>query len=199
MTVRDSDLTIAGVLRLLGAGASGSILMALREEPLRTKELTERVPGYAPRTIYRYSSKLADLEIVDRDEEPGVPSKVTYTLTEPKGRELYQLVAAYADASFTRLSDGRIDAHAWGSLAMLADLWESGLIEELNLGNKSPTELARIEHGLSYHQVNRRAGLFRVGGFLREEAGRGRQRVYALTDRARRGVALIAGIGRWRR
>ncbi|MGN6202365.1 MAG: winged helix-turn-helix transcriptional regulator, partial [Solirubrobacterales bacterium] len=173
--------------------------MALGEGPLRTKELTERVPGYAPRTIYRYSSKLAELEIVDRDEEPGVPSKVTYTLTEPKGRELHRLVAAYADASFTRLPDGRIDAHAWGSLAMLADLWESGLIEELNLGSRSSTELARIEHGLSYHQVNRRAGLFRVGGFLREEAGRGRQRVYALTDRARRGVALIAGIGRWRR
>ncbi|HET7454499.1 MAG TPA: winged helix-turn-helix transcriptional regulator [Solirubrobacterales bacterium] len=173
--------------------------MALGEGPLRTKELTERVPGYAPRTIYRYSSKLAELEIVDRDEEPGVPSKVTYTLTDPKGRDLHQLVAAYADASFTRLPDGRVDAHAWGSLTMLADLWESGLIEELNLGSRSPTELARIEHGLSYHQVNRRAGLFRVGGFLREEAGRGRQRVYALTDRARRGVALIAGIGRWRR
>lgn len=183
----------------MGAGATGAILMALGEGPLRTKELTERVPGYAPRTIYRYSSKLAELEIVDRDEEPGVPSKVTYTLTEPKGRDLQQLVAAYADASFTRLSDGRIDAHAWGSLAMLADLWESGLIEELNLGSRSPTELARIEHGLSYHQVNRRAGLFKVGGFLCEEAGRGRQRVYTLTDRARRGVALIAGIGRWRR
>ena len=195
----DIEPTTPQVLRLLGAGATGAILMALGEGPLRTKELTERVPGYAPRTIYRYSSKLAELEIVDRDEEPGVPSKVTYTLTEPKGRELQQLVAAYADASFTRLSDGRIDAHAWGSLAMLADLWESGLIEELNLGSRSPTELAQIEHGLSYHQVNRRAGLFRIGGFLREEAGRGRQRVYSLTDRARRGVALIAGIGRWRR
>lgn len=173
--------------------------MALGEGPLRTKELTERVPGYAPRTIYRYSGKLAELGVVEREEEPGVPSKVTYSLTEPKGRELYRLVAAYADASFTRLSDGRIDAHAWGSLAMLADLWESGLIEELNLGARSPTQLSRVEHGLSYHQVNRRAGIFKVGGLLREEVARGRQRAYALTDRARRGVALIAGIGRWRR
>jgi DNA-binding HxlR family transcriptional regulator len=195
----DFEPTTPQVLRLLGAGASGAILMSLGDGPLRTKELTERVPGYAPRTIYRYSSKLAELAILGRDEEPGVPSKVTHALTEPKGRELYQLVAAYADASFTRLPDGRIDAHAWGSLAMLADLWESGLIEELNLGARSPTELARIEHGLSYHQVNRRAGIFKIGGFLHEDAGRGRQRLYALTDRARRGVALIAGIGRWRR
>lgn len=172
--------------------------MALGGGPLRTKELTERVPGYAPRTIYRYADKLAELEVVEREEEPGVPSKVTHTLTDPKGRELYGLVVAYADASFTRLPDGRIDAHAWGSLSMLADLWESGLIGELNLGPRSPTELARAEKSLSYHQVNRRAVLFTIGGFLREDVARGRRRVYALTDQARRGMALIAGIGRWR-
>jgi len=187
------------VLRLLAAGASGVILMALGEGPLRTKELTEKVRGYTPRTIYRYSSKLGEVGVLERHEEPGVPSKVTHSLTEPAGRELYELVSAYADASFIRLPDGRIDAHAWGSLAMLADLWESGLVEELNLGPKSPTELAQLEHGLSYHQVNRRAGLFTVGGFLREEVSRGNRRAYALTDKARRGMALIAGIGRWRR
>lgn len=173
--------------------------MALGEGPLRTKELTERVRGYTPRTIYRYSSKLVEVGVLERHEEPGVPSKVTHALTDPRGRELYELMLAYAEAAFTQLPDGRIDAHAWGSLAMLADLWESGLIEELNLGPKSPTELARLEHGLSYHQVNRRAGLFAIGGFLRETGLRGNRRVYALTDKARRGMALIAGIGRWRR
>jgi DNA-binding HxlR family transcriptional regulator len=43
----------ADVLRLLSAGATGAILMALGEGPLRTKTLTEHVPGYTPRTIYR--------------------------------------------------------------------------------------------------------------------------------------------------
>jgi DNA-binding HxlR family transcriptional regulator len=195
----DSNLTIPQVLRLLAAGASGVILMALGEGPMRTKELTERVRGYTPRTIYRYSSKLVEAGILERHEEPGVPSKVTHNLTDPKGRELYELMVAYADASVTRLPDGRIDAHAWGSLGMLADLWESGLIEELNLGPKSATELAKLEHGLSYHQVHRRAVLFAVGGFLREDVARGNRRAYALTDKARRGMALIAGIGRWRR
>jgi DNA-binding HxlR family transcriptional regulator len=195
----DFEPTTPEVLRLVGDGAGGAILMALGDGPLRTKELTERVPGYAPRTIYRYAGKLAELGVIERDEEPGVPSKVTYALTEPKGRELYDLIAAYADASFTHLPDGRVDAHAWGSLALLADLWESGLIEELNLGPKSATELARVEHGLSYHQVNRRAGLFATGGFLRGEVVAGRQRAFQLTDDARRGMALIAGVGRWRR
>jgi len=198
MTVRDSDLTIAGVLRLLGAGASGSILMALRGGPLRTKELTERVPGYAPRTIYRYAGKLAELEVVEREEEPGVPSKVIHTLTDPCGTELYTLVNRFADASLTRLPDGRIDAHAWASLGLLADMWEAGMVESLSCEGRSPTDLARGHHGLSYHQVNRRAGLFKTGGLLDEWQGPGRRRCYGLTEKTRRKMGLLAGIARWR-
>src|SRR5215212_1116746 len=89
---QEEDACVAGastadVLRLLGAGATGAILMALGEGPLRTKELTQRVPGYAPRTIYRYSGKLAELDVIEREEEPGVPSKVVHTLTEDCGSE----------------------------------------------------------------------------------------------------------------
>src|SRR5215475_2489322 len=85
---QDEDACVAGasiadVLRLLSAGATGAILMALGEGPLRTKNLTERVPGYAPRTIYRYAGKLAELDVIEREEEPGVPSKVVHTLTDP--------------------------------------------------------------------------------------------------------------------
>ncbi|HWN72296.1 MAG TPA: hypothetical protein VNN15_00650, partial [Solirubrobacterales bacterium] len=155
--------------------------------------------GYTPRTVYRYTSKLTELGVIERREEPGVPSKVVHRLTEPCGRELYELIDAYADASLTRLSNGEIDAHAWGSLGLLADLWESGMIEALNFGPRSPTELARGEHGLSYHQVNRRASLFAIGGFLHEASAVGRRRKYELTQQARRTMALVAGIGRWRR
>jgi len=199
MTVRDSDLTITGVLRLLGAGASGSILMALRGGPLRTKELTERVPGYAPRTIYRYAAKLAELGIIEREEEPGVPSKVVHRLTEPCGRELAELVDAYADASLGRLPSGEIGAHEWGSFSLVADLWESGMIAALNLGERSLTELSQGDHDLSFHQVSRRASLFSIGGFIRETTEGTRRRRFALTEKARRAMALIAGIGRWRR
>jgi DNA-binding HxlR family transcriptional regulator len=188
----------ADVLRLLSAGATGAILMALGEGPLRTKELTERVPGYAPRTIYRYAGKLAELEVVDREEEPGVPSKVVHTLTEDCGAELYELVNRFADASMTRLPDGRIDAHAWAALGLLADLWETGMIEDLSCDPRSPTELARGPHGLSYHQVNRRAGLFKTAGLLCEWQGPGRRRCYALTDKTRKTMGLIVGIARWR-
>jgi hypothetical protein len=98
----------------------------------------------------------------------------------------------------TRLPDGRIDAHSWASLGLLADLWESGMVEELACNPRSPTELSQGSHGLSYHQVNRRAGLFKISGFLTEWAGPGRRRCYALTEKARRAMGLITGIARWR-
>lgn len=188
----------ADVLGLLSAGATGAILMALGEGPLRTKTLTEQVPGYAPRTIYRYAGKLAELDVVDREEEPGVPSKVVHTLTEPCGTDLYTLVNRYADTSLTRLPDGRIDAQAWASLGLLADMWEAGIVEDLSCEGRSPTELAQGRHGLSYHQVNRRAGLFKTGGLLDEWQGAGRRRCYGLTERTRRKMGLLAGVARWR-
>jgi DNA-binding HxlR family transcriptional regulator len=197
------DVCIAGastaeVLRLLSAGATGAILMALGEGPLRTKALTEQVPGYAARTIYRYAGRLAELEVVDRSEEPGVPSKVVHTLSDPCGTELYNLVNRFADASLTRLPDGRIDAHAWASLGLLADMWEAGMVEDLSCEGRSPTELARGPHGLSYHQVNRRASLFKTGGLLEEWQGPGRRRYYGLTEKTRRKMGLLVGIARWR-
>jgi DNA-binding HxlR family transcriptional regulator len=200
---QEDDACVAGastadVLRLLSAGAAGAILMALGEGPLRTKELTQRVPGYTPRTIYRYSGKLAELEVVDREEEPGVPSKVVHTLSDPCGTELYNLVNRFADASMTRLPDGRIDAHAWAALGLLADLWEAGMVAELSCEPRSAAELARGPHGLSYHQVNRRAGLFQTAGLLSEQEVPGRRRCYALTHKTRRTMGLLAGIARWR-
>lgn len=194
----DAQLSTPGVLRLLGAGASGAILMALGDSGLRTKELTERVRGYTPRTVYRYTSKLTEIGITERREEAGVPSKVTHSLTNPCGRELHELVETYAAASLSRLPNGEIDAHAWGSLTLLADLWEAGMIEVLHRGPQSPTELSRGPHGLSYHQVSRRASLFAIGGFIEERQDNGRRRRYALTERARRAMALVVGLGRWR-
>lgn len=194
-----SELATLDILRLLSAGASGAILMALGDGPLRTKDLTERVRGYTPRTVYRYASKLVEAGLIQRHEEPGVPSRVTHCLTQPAGQELHDLMEAYAEASLSRLPSGEIDAHAWGSLALLADLWESGMVYELNLGTRSLTELSRGRHDLSYHQVSRRANLLAIGGFVQERPNGGRRRSYALTDKARRAMALIAGIGRWRR
>lgn len=72
------------------------------------------------------------------------------------------------------------------------------MVDELACNPRSPTELAQGRHGFSYHQVNRRAGLFKVSGFLTEWAGPGRRRCYALTEKTRQAMGLITGIARWR-
>jgi len=189
---------VVAVLRLLGSGATSAILTALGDGALRTRGLTERAPGYTPRTVYRYVSKLVEIGAVEREEEPGVPSKVVHRLIDPCGVDLCYLVEAYATASMKRLSNGGIDIHSSGSLALLADMWESGLFEVLNLGPCTATELAHVGHGLSFHQVSRRTGLFMIGGLIAETQDEGRRRRYELTEQARRGMALIAGLARWR-
>lgn len=191
---------IPALLRLLGAGASGSILLALGERPLRTKELTTLVPGYAPRTVYRYVRRLTDIGAIAREEEPGVPSKVVHSLTNPCGRDLHDLIQSYArtSTSLERLADGRIVPHSWGSLALLADLWESGMFAAMNAGPCTATELARVDHDFSFHQVSRRTSLFTIGGMIWETQNGDRRRRYELTEDARRATALIAGLGEWR-
>jgi DNA-binding HxlR family transcriptional regulator len=192
------DPEIGHLLRLLGAGASAGILIALGDGPLRTKELTQCVSGYAPRTVYRYASRLTKIGAIDREETPGVPSKVVHALTDARGTELSKLVEAYARTALDVLPDGRIVPHSWGSLTLLADLWESGMYEALNGRPRTATELARVDHDWSFHQVARRINLLLNGGFVQEGKDGPRRRHYELTDEARRSTAVILSLGRWR-
>ncbi|MFL5834502.1 MAG: winged helix-turn-helix transcriptional regulator [Solirubrobacterales bacterium] len=189
---------ISELLRLFGAAAPGAILLALAGGPLRTKDLTTRVPGYAPRTIYRYASKLGEIGAIEREEEPGVPSKVVHSLADPCGIELCELVDRFGRATLQALPGGEIVPHSWGSVTLLADLWESGMFKELIAGPCTATELARVSHDLSFHQVSRRINLFMIGGMLCEAEDGLKRRRYELTEQARRGVGLIAALGSWR-
>src|SRR4051794_10017513 len=189
---------MVSVLRLLGTGASGAILIALNDGPLRTKSLTEQVPDYTPRTVYRHVDRLVEIGVIEREVARSVPSKVIHRLIDPCGVELCQLISAYADASMDQLVGGGIGVRSWRSLALLADLWESGMFEALNAGPCTATELAHAGQGLSFHQMSRRINLLVFGRFICEIEEEGRRRRYQLTERARRGAALIAGLGRWR-
>lgn len=191
--------SISDVLRLVSAGASGAILIALGDGPLRTKGLVKRVPLYAPRTVYRYVERLTDIDVIAREEEPGVPSKVVHTLTDPCGTELYGLVNRFtAGSPAHHLSDGRIGPLAWRFMGLLADLWEAGMIEELGREARSPTEMAQGPHDLSYHQIQRRASLLETAGLLSLPKGTNQRKAYSLTAESRRGMGLIVAVARWR-
>jgi DNA-binding HxlR family transcriptional regulator len=191
--------SVGGILRLLSGGATEAILLALGDGPLQTKVLTHRVRGYTPRTVYRYLPKLAWLGLIERSGEPSGSSKVVNTLTAEAGRDMCAVIERFARASMTRLPGEQVELGTWGSLGLLADLWEAGVVKALSFGPRSSTELVQRQQGLSYHQVNRKVGQFKEAGFLRESHRTpDRQRSYALTEKARRTMALVADVGRWR-
>lgn len=191
--------TTAEILRLLSAGATGAILLALSGGAMQTKVLTHRIKGYTARTIYRYLPRLARLGAVERDDHPGGAARVVHTLSEGGGSELCELVNRFALASMTRLPGTQVEPATWDSLGLLADLWEAGVIEELSRSPKGPGELAGRRRAFSYHQLSRRASRFKARGFLGETGGSSRcRRQYTLTDKTRRTMGLVAGLGRWR-
>jgi DNA-binding HxlR family transcriptional regulator len=193
-----SDHSVAGILRLIGAGAGTQILMALGRGALRTGQLTDRIQDFSARSVYRHAGEMEDFGLIVRDQEPGVPSKVVLRLSEPTGRELYRLLRAFAVRSAPGLS-GRGRPAPEPPLDLLGELWDLGFLEELSYEPRSLAQFARGEHELTFHQVNRRIGLFISSGLLAPSPPAGNGKRYELTRYGRRCMALIAGIGRWRR
>jgi DNA-binding HxlR family transcriptional regulator len=185
------------LLKLLGNGANGPILMALGPRSLRTKKLTEKVPTYAPRTVYRHARKLAEIGLVDREEVAGVPSSVIHSLS-PAGRDLYHLIGAYAEASLPWVSGPGSGDGLWTVCALIGEMWTYGWIEELGQGGRSATDLAESTANMTFHQVSRRTHQLMSWSLLYESAARGHRKRYQLSDQTRHASALIAGLGRWR-
>lgn len=192
------ESSVGSMLKFLGAGATGAILMALGPRPLRTKKLTERIPTYAPRTVYRHARALCDLGLVDRQETAGVPSSVIHSLSDPAGRELFRLLDGYAAVARPRPDAPRNGDGIWASIGLIGEMWESGWMDELSLGGRSATDLSEATAGLTFHQTSRRTQQMISWDLLSKSGGSGQRKRYHLTDQARRGMALIAGVGRWR-
>jgi DNA-binding HxlR family transcriptional regulator len=191
------ETSVASLLKVLGNGANGPILMALGPRSLRTKKLTEKVPTYAPRTVYRHARKLAELGLVEREEVAGVPSTVIHCLS-PAGRDLYNLLESYAEASLPWVSGPGSGDGLWTVCGLLGEMWTYGWIEELGQGGRSATDLAESTAKMTFHQVSRRTQQLLSWNLLYESAGRGHRRRYQLSDQARHSMALMAGLGRWR-
>lgn len=182
---------------MLGNGANGPILMALGPRALRTKKLTEKVPVYAPRTVYRHARKLAELGLVDREEVAGVPSTVIHSLS-PAGRDLYRLLEDYAEAAAPWTSGPGGGEGLWTICSLLGEMWTYSWIDELGNGGRSATDLAEATAEMTFHQVSRRTHQLLSWGLLYESIARGQRKRYQLSDQTRHAMALIAGLGRWR-
>ncbi len=186
-----------GLLRLIGSGANGPILQALGPRSLRTKRLTERVPTYAPRTVYRHTRRLAELGLIDRQEIAGVPSTVIHSLS-PAGRDLYHLLDSYAKSPSWQVSAPGDGDGFWTLCGLQGEMWASGWVDELSQAGRSLTDLTEATPGFTFHQVSRRIHQLLSWGLLRESTAGGHRKRYQLSDRTRRGMALVAELGRWR-
>jgi DNA-binding HxlR family transcriptional regulator len=189
--------SLADLLKLVGNGANGPILMALGPRSLRTKKLTEKVPTYAPRTVYRHARKLAEMGLVDREEVAGVPSTVIHSLS-PAGRDLYRLIETYAAASLPWVSGPGSGERLWTVCSLLGEMWTHDWIEELSHGGRSATDLAEATSQMTFHQVSRRTHQLLSWSLLYESAAKGHRKRYQLSDQTRHAMALMAGLGRWR-
>jgi DNA-binding HxlR family transcriptional regulator len=190
--------SVAELLKLTGAGATGQILFALDPRALRTKKLTERIPAFAPRTIYRHARRLTELELIDREEIPGVPSTVIHSLSDPTGKDLVRLIAAYAKVTLPPHADPRTDPSLWGSLGLIGEMWGYDWIEVLSYGGQSVTDMTELTDGMTFHQVTRRLHQLVSWGLVYESTARGQRKRYQLSDRTRKAMAMIVGLGRWR-
>lgn len=190
--------SVPDVLRLIGSGAGGPIIMALGTGPLRTQQLTDRLSHLSPRTAYRHIGNLREQGLIIRQEERGVPTRVILSLADPLGRDLCRLLRSFVPSTMKKLPRRGNGAEPWEALALLGDFWELGLIEELSDGPRSMIEMARVSHPMTYHQVSRRASLFATYGLTSSCHPNGNGKTYELTDEGRRCMGLISGIGRWR-
>lgn len=190
-------MSVADLLGLLATGATGQILMALEAKPLRTKKLTERIPTYSPRTIYRQARKLTELGLIERQETGGVPSTVIHSLSDPAGRELVRLLDSYGRALLPGSPASRGGDGFWTALGLIGSMWGSGWVDQLSQQGRTATELSEKTEGLSFHQVNRRTQQLITWGLLSKGAA-GQKKRFQLTDHSRQGMAMIAAVGRWR-
>jgi hypothetical protein len=158
----------------------------------------KRVQGISARSVYRSAGRMEACGLLDRYTVPGVPPKTLIRLTHPAGHDLLGLVRSFTDAHATYLPEQDVEGR-WSELALLGQLWEDGFVEELSRGPRSLSELAAVLSTLTYYQVKRRMTLALRTGFLGCCTRGSVSRQYGMTARGRRCMALVCGIGRWRR
>ena len=82
-----SPCPIDATLGVIDGRWKGTILWRLLDGPLRTNELRKTVPGITERMLLRHLRDMTGSGILHRQQEPGLPLCVRYSLT-PYGRTL---------------------------------------------------------------------------------------------------------------
>lgn len=184
------------VLRLLAADPSAAIVSSLAEGPVRSGRLKEQLPAHSPRTVYRRLEELERLGVIDRQRLNLNPPAIAYALTSPAGRGMLDVVEGPMDGWLRLQAGQRVGERPSGSLALLAESWETQIFHALSCEERSLTELAE-QTRLTLHQAARRAKRLAAAGILDRRTGKDRITRYLLSDIGRLGAAVIGAATRW--
>jgi DNA-binding HxlR family transcriptional regulator len=206
--VTEDDQLGAHALKLLGEESMVAVLRALAEGVERPAELERRLPNAGHSLLMRRLRHLREHELVSCEHRPGSPPhahgagiapEAHYALLDA-GRELLEIAAQAArwerdwwtqhelrDSDGTRAIRLTADRHARKIALLLAD------------GPLPSADLERHTPDLARSALRRRLRELVLARLL-ERRGRGRVRLYELTERARHLalVAMLAGRWEWR-
>ena len=77
-----SPCPLDAMLSVIDGRWKGTILWRLRDGPRRTSELQRSIPGITERMLIRHLKELVADGVVERRQEPGVPVRVSYAISE---------------------------------------------------------------------------------------------------------------------
>ena len=88
------DCPLHGLVSIIGGPWTTYILWLLwRRGPMRFGQLKKQMPSISAKVLTERLRMLEQVGILDREHEPTIPPKVTYSLTE-RGRELNGVIDA---------------------------------------------------------------------------------------------------------
>jgi len=198
--------TALETLELLADERIVRILDALRGNPMQPKDLEALLYEYPHSTLIERLQTLDRTGMVRREELGGMPNGVRYEITTA-GLEFLTL-SSYVDIWAARPSEG-----VWpesdisdilppghdrrNRMAALAVGWNSTTLQELAPEPIRRTELCRLVHGLSHHQVERRLAVIEDAGLAERVGPRTGVGKHRLTQLGRESMAIVLLAAFW--
>jgi DNA-binding HxlR family transcriptional regulator len=88
-----SPCPIDVALSVIDGRWKGTIMWRLMDGPMRTNELRKSIPEITERMLVRHLQEMTGAGVLERQQEPGLPLRVRYTIT-PYGLTLVPVLDA---------------------------------------------------------------------------------------------------------
>lgn len=188
-------------LSLLAEPLNVHVLKALEERDRPLTELSQAIGLPPASTLRAYLRRLAEVEVLERRQEPGFPGSVSYAIT-PVGSKLLA-VGGVLQRWLEQAPAGPIalgSPAAKSTTKALVDGWSAAIVRALAVRPLALTELHRLIPQISYPTLERKLTAMRLVGLLQPEtSGSSRGTPYGVTRWLREAVPSLAAAVAWER